>query len=237
MQLNNLDVIILIIILISALIALNRGLVKEVLSIVGWVLGLWVVAISISYIKPIAEKFVESSTMAGALSAVCVLVAFFIFWIFVSSSIVGKIRSSKLSGMDRFMGLSFGILRAFLLIALLYILISWIMPKDEQPELFKESKLFQISGKFAAPIEKLIPAETLKHINAKTKEISKADEPKVKDESINGNIDNLFEKLSQPQLEKKKTEAAPEPMLYDNKEQMSLDRLIENTLAIEPANL
>ena len=33
---NSLDVVILIIVLISALIALNRGLIKEVLSIIGW---------------------------------------------------------------------------------------------------------------------------------------------------------------------------------------------------------
>ena len=35
--LNNLDVVILIITAISALIALCRGLIKEVLSIVGWI--------------------------------------------------------------------------------------------------------------------------------------------------------------------------------------------------------
>ena len=37
--LNNLDIIILIILGLSALIALSRGLIKEVLSIIGWVLG------------------------------------------------------------------------------------------------------------------------------------------------------------------------------------------------------
>lgn len=37
-QLNNMDIAILVIVGISALIALGRGLVKEVLSIVGWVL-------------------------------------------------------------------------------------------------------------------------------------------------------------------------------------------------------
>ena len=34
--LNNLDIIILIILGLSALIALSRGLIKEVLSIIGW---------------------------------------------------------------------------------------------------------------------------------------------------------------------------------------------------------
>ena len=38
--LNNLDIIILIILGLSALIALSRGLIKEVLSIIGW--GCWV---------------------------------------------------------------------------------------------------------------------------------------------------------------------------------------------------
>ena len=38
-DINNLDVVILILVGISGLIALSRGLIKEVLSIIGWVLS------------------------------------------------------------------------------------------------------------------------------------------------------------------------------------------------------
>ena len=47
--LNNLDIIILIILGLSALIALSRGLIKEVLSIIGWVLG----SAAVIYLLPV----------------------------------------------------------------------------------------------------------------------------------------------------------------------------------------
>ena len=61
--LNNLDVIILIVIGISALIALSRGLVKEVLSIVGWVLA----TMSIIYLLPVLMPFAKAHISNGIL--------------------------------------------------------------------------------------------------------------------------------------------------------------------------
>ena len=57
---NNLDVIILIVVAVSALIALNRGLVKEVLSIVGWVLATAAIIYLLPPLLPFAKKFISS---------------------------------------------------------------------------------------------------------------------------------------------------------------------------------
>ena len=67
-ELNNLDIIILIVIGISALIALSRGLVKEVLSIVGWVLGTMVVIYLLPVIMPFAKTHIANGYIAGAVS-------------------------------------------------------------------------------------------------------------------------------------------------------------------------
>ena len=50
-HLSTLDVIILVVVALSALIALARGLVKEVLSIVGWVLA----TLAIIYLLPVCQ--------------------------------------------------------------------------------------------------------------------------------------------------------------------------------------
>lgn len=59
-QLNNLDVIILIIVGIFRLIALSRGLIKEVLSIIGWVLSAASVIYLLPVLTPFATKYIES---------------------------------------------------------------------------------------------------------------------------------------------------------------------------------
>lgn len=249
MQLNNLDVIILIVIGISALIALSRGLIKEVLSIVGWVLGTAAIIYLLPILSPIAEIYIKTGWMVGVVTSLFILIAFLICWILLTGRIVGKIRSSKLSNVDRMLGLFFGVARAFLLVTLFYILLNWMVPKDKQSEVFTQSKYFNIAGSFAKPIEALIPESTLDAIREKTKEAgldaeSKDDKDKDKSkdkeenkkESKKSDADALFEKFAQPQIEKlredkKKLEKIKEDFDgYNNHERDNLDRLIENTL-------
>ena len=242
-QLNNMDIAILVIVGISALIALGRGLVKEVLSIVGWVLAGAAVIYLLPVLNPFTLKYIESGWMAGIATAAFILIVFMIVWIYATAGVVGKIRTSKLSGLDRLLGLFFGIVRAFLLI----ILISWMMPVKSQPDLLKKSKYFQIAGNFAEPIEKLIPKDTLDAIKEKTSEVGLTgdddDEPaaeqkpaETKKDKDKSDVDALFEKLAQPQIEKmredrKKLQKIKEDFEgYNTYERDNLNRLIENTV-------
>ena len=246
-QLNNMDIAILVIVGISALIALGRGLVKEVLSIVGWVLAGAAVIYLLPVLNPFTLKYIESGWMAGIATAAFILIVFMIVWIYATAGVVGKIRTSKLSGLDRLLGLFFGIVRAFLLIVLMYILISWMMPVESQPDLLRKSKYFQIAGNFAEPIEKLIPKDTLDAIKEKTSEVGLTgdddDEPaaeqkpaETKKDKDKSDVDALFEKLAQPQIEKmredrKKLQKIKEDFEgYNTYERDNLNRLIENTV-------
>ena len=246
-QLNNMDIAILVIVGISALIALGRGLVKEVLSIVGWVLAGAAVIYLLPVLNPFTLKYIESGWMAGIATAAFILIVFMIVWIYATAGVVGKIRTSKLSGLDRLLGLFFGIVRAFLLIVLMYILISWMMPVKSQPDLLKKSKYFQIADNFAEPIEKLIPKDTLDAIKEKTSEVGLTgdddDEPaaeqkpaETKKDKDKSDVDALVEKLAQPQIEKlredrKKLQKIKEDFEgYNTYERDNLNRLIENTV-------
>lgn len=246
-QLNTMDIAILVIVGISALIALGRGLVKEVLSIVGWVLAGAAVIYLLPVLNPFTLKYIESGWMAGIATAAFILIVFMIVWIYATAGVVGKIRTSKLSGLDRLLGLFFGIVRAFLLIVLMYILISWMMPVKSQPDLLRKSKYFQIAGNFAEPIEKLIPKDTLDAIKEKTSEVGLTgdddDEPaaeqkpaETKKDKDKSDVDALFEKLAQPQIEKmredrKKLQKIKEDFEgYNTYERDNLNRLIENTV-------
>lgn len=234
-ELNNLDVIILIIIGISALIAYSRGLMKEVMSIVGWVLGCIVVIYLLPIINPFTMNYVKNGTFAGILTAVVILIAFLVCWVLFTAKVVGKVRTSKLSSLDRMLGLFFGIARACLLIILCYILIGWIVPADKQSPILQESKYYTLAGTFAEPIEQLIPEETLEKIKnssflsnpskEKEEETKKQEEKQEKAEQ-----EELFEKLTQPKIQKKKTTPKVQENFdgYNKSERANLDRLIEN---------
>ena len=226
-ELNNLDIIILIVVAISALIALNRGLIKEVLSIIGWVLA----TVSIIYLLPVslpfAKKFISSGIVAGIITSLFIFVLFFIVWIYSTSAIIGKVRTSKLNGIDRFLGLFFGIARAFLLVILFNIMVCWIIPQENQSEVLTGSKYFKLAGSFAKPIEDLIPEETIKLIKEKSQAL---DNSKSKEEKEKEETKELFEKLARPQIKKavKNNTQADEVAGYKETERNDLDRLIES---------
>lgn len=225
-QLSNLDVIILIVIALSALLAFYRGLIKEVLSIVGWVLLTLVMIYLLPSLTPLFNKYIESGLMSGIAASIFVFVVFFILWFIFTGYITGKIRSSKLNLPDRFLGLFFGILRACLLIVLMYIAIGWVVPYNEQPDFLKKSKYYNIAGSFAKPLENLLPEKTIKTIKEGAGAASKKDKDGKSD-----SIDELFDKLSQPKIKPakdKKAEKSEKPEGYDNSERKNMDRLIEN---------
>ena len=249
-QLNNLDVIILIITAISALIALCRGFIKEVLSIVGWVLAAIVVFYTLPVLTPLAQKYIASSLMAGLVTALLVLIVFYIIWLLSTDKMIGKVRTSKLSALDRFLGLLFGILRACLLVILFNILMTWMLPEESESEMFKESRYFTLAGKFAEPLESLIPQSTIDLIRDKSAEVGlsgkseekkeqekeevKEEETITEEQKAQEEIDELFEKLAQPKIEKIATEKTKEQTKeftgYKEDETDNLDRLIETTV-------
>ena len=230
-NLNNLDVIILIVVAISALIALSRGLVKEVLSIIGWILATMAVIYILPVVMPFAKEYISNGYVAGVVSSLFILILFFILWIYATAGVVSKIRTSKLNGMDRMLGLFFGIARAFLLVVLFYILVSWMIPADRQSETLTKSKYFQLAGKLPPPPQEMIPEETIKLIKEKTKNSDEQKTEEEKDEE--SGVDALFEKLAQPKVKKEVKEKNKQVIKenfggYKESERDNLDRLIEN---------
>lgn len=246
---NNVDVIILIIVGISALIALNRGLVKEVLSIIGWVLATVSIIYLLPVFEPIVEEYIVGGWMSSVITAALILIAFMLIWFFATNGLIKDIRNSKLSAADRILGLFFGIARAFLLVVLFNIMIGWIMPPKTQPQTLRESKYFQLAGSFAKPLEAMLPEETLENIREKAKnwgekeqkkavekEGSKDTAPKARNRP-GDDAEELFDKLARPQikkaLERQKNAARPagkDSDGYNKNERDNLNRLIENTI-------
>ena len=100
-----------------------------------------------------------------------------------------------------------------------------IIPPESQPDMFKQSKYFQLAGSFAEPIEKLIPQSARDKVHMQAG-VEKEVAPGVE---LNSDLDDLFEKLTRPEIKKKKKaeEKEDKAVGYDKSEQKSLDRLIE----------
>jgi membrane protein required for colicin V production len=125
------DIAVLIILLLSALLAFARGLVREVLSIIGWVgaifAGLWGYPLLTPTLTPYIKELMFAQWAAGGI----IFLISLILLTFLTHALAAQVRGSSLSALDRSLGFVFGIVRGGVLLSLAYLFfgILWNSPQ------------------------------------------------------------------------------------------------------------
>ena len=215
-QLNNLDVVFLIIVGISALVGIARGMTKELLSIAGWVLAAAAVFYLVPIVEPMMAKYIASKLLANIVSGLAILIVFCIFWILTADRLGSVVRSSRLSALDRILGFVFGAARGALIVILVALLISTIIPEESKKGMFKDSQYFQLASNSAEPLKKLVPSDWFEKMKAKTEEmvaIKPKDEPeqdnaKADEKAVSSDASEVKEEKNDESLSDKLKKAA-----------------------------
>jgi len=150
-----LDIIILVVLIVSAVIAFFRGFIKEVLTIVGlggaafgaFLFGGMAVPFFEGFIlNPNDEDYKFFDVVPDDIVALLAAYAAVFLVIFLILTVIGHYLSKGaaaigLGPVDRSLGVIFGLLRGVVLVAVLYLPFSLIMTQDEMPDFVQESKL------------------------------------------------------------------------------------------------
>ena len=244
--LNNIDVIILICVGISMFVAFIRGFVKEMLSICGLGLFIFLTVFLTPKLMPFISEFIASKFLAQFVIFLVIMAVFYAIWIISTDKLITKIRKSTLSFMDRLFGLIFGFIRAILILGFCFLLVKTTLPEEleDKDSSLKKSKYFMMSEICSDFIEKILPKDFIKESFKSVEELNKAekkDKEKEDTQSIEKNtilpsksdqeqMDKMFEMLVKPQIKKSSSdEKKEESKGYDNSETNSLDRLIDVT--------
>ena len=137
---NNLDYIVLGIILISGLLALMRGFVREALSLASWAGAIFLAAHYYPLLEPMVHQHIKTPEVVSMVSSGLIFVAALIVFTIVSYIISGMIRGEALTAIDRSLGFVFGILRGVLFVGVLYLVVQTVVwPSLETAEPGQES--------------------------------------------------------------------------------------------------
>lgn len=120
---NSLDWVVVAVIGASILLGLLRGFMREMISLAGWIAGIWLAfrfAVPIAAALPLAQDWPLARTGAVALLivVVCVFLAALVGWL-----VRELIRAAKLSAADRTLGGFFGLARGLLIVGLAIFLV------------------------------------------------------------------------------------------------------------------
>lgn len=118
------DGIVAVVVILSAVLAYSRGLVREVLAIAGWVVAAIVAFIFAPRAEPLVREIPVLSDFLGGSCELSIIAAFagvFAIALIVMSIFTplfaGAVQRSALGGVDQGLGFLFGVLRGAILIA------------------------------------------------------------------------------------------------------------------------
>lgn len=248
--LNNIDVIILICVATSMLVAFVRGFVKEVLSILGLILFVTLVIYASPSLTDWLKQYVQSVTMARIIVFLVLMAVFYAFWIIGTDKLIALIRTSSLSFMDRLFGLIFGFLRAVIILGFCFLIVKIVLPEELKSESLKESKYFMMAEPCSDMIEAFLPEEKIKDMVKSVEDMNKVEKKEEKKTKENvkkeekqeekvikelpsktdqEQMNKMFELLVKPEI-KKISKDSGEKVGYDKKETSDLDKLIDETV-------
>jgi membrane protein required for colicin V production len=154
-----LDIGLLVIIFISALLAMLRGFTREVLAIASWgaaaVAAIYLYPLLLPYVKPHVSKDI----LAQGISAAIVFFATLIIASLVTAKISDAILDSKVGPLDRSLGFVFGAVRGFLLCAIAFIFFQWFFSNQEgkMPDFVKTARTKAILQAAGDQLKAMLP--------------------------------------------------------------------------------
>lgn len=151
------------VIVLSALISLVRGFVKESISLVTWVVAGF---LAFRYFSPLAEmleSYIAAPTLRGIAAFGALFVATLIVGAVVNFIVSQLVTRTGLSGTDKTLGAVFGAARGVLIVAILVLLFS--LTPVPQTEAWEDAATVGFFQQLAEWLKAVIPADTAKNFS------------------------------------------------------------------------
>src|SRR6185437_15708067 len=140
MPITLLDIILLVVMLVSGLLAMIRGFMREILSIGAWGVAALVTLYSYSRVLPTAKQYVNSDMVAAAISIGGVFLLTLLIVSVITVRISDMILDSRVGALDRTLGFLFGLGRGLIIVVVAFLFFAWLVPDRSQPEWVRGAK-------------------------------------------------------------------------------------------------
>src|SRR5437588_548436 len=140
MPITLLDIILIGVMLISGLLAMIRGFMREILSIAAWLIAAVVTLYFYAKLLPFAKSYFNNDIIAAA---VVVGGTFLITLLIISVMTVrfsDMVLDSRIGALDRTLGFLFGLVRGLIIVVIAFLFFAWLVPDRSQPDWVRSAK-------------------------------------------------------------------------------------------------
>jgi membrane protein required for colicin V production len=221
MPITLLDLILLVVMLVSAMLAMIRGFMREVLSIAAWGIAAVATLYAYSRLLPTAKTYFQSDLVATAVVIGGVFLGTLLIVSIITVRISDMILDSRVGALDRTLGFIFGLARGLVIVVVAFLFFAWLVPDKSQPDWVRNAKsrvVLQSTGDWLMALLPDDPESTiLKRLRRpKTDEQEVPDAAPPDQHTENGAPDTTGS-----------VTARSDPSGYDRKERSSMRNLIE----------
>ena len=218
---NLVDLAVLVIVVLSAIFAVARGFVREVLALVAWAGAALITAYGFGAATGFAARFVTTPLLAELLAGAALFLGSLIILTLLTGYAARLAEGSVLTPLDRSLGLAFGVARGLLLVSIAYFVIDITLPPNDRPRWLSNAKSEPLLAQGAAIIRGMLPASLQLKRAAAADEADRAlGQAKAAQDAMGA--------LATPAVPiPPKTQEPPAPS-YKPADQRELNRLIDN---------
>ncbi len=143
MPVQLLDIILVVLMAISGLLALMRGFTREVLSLLAWVVAAaaawW--AIQMPPLIEFAQQFIQQEKVATVVTGAAAFLVVLLVMSVISVKIGDWVLESAVGPFDRTLGGIYGLLRGLVLVTIAFLFYIWLVPINDRSEWVEAAKL------------------------------------------------------------------------------------------------
>jgi membrane protein required for colicin V production len=180
------DLIVIMLLAVSGLIGCLRGAVREVMTVLAFLIAVVTAVFSLKVSGPILRHWVHTPWMANIAAALVVFVAVYLLARILGARLVHNVRRlDSLSLLDRVVGLGFGLIRGLVLLGVFQLAFHAATPAERMPNWITGAQLYPLAVDSGRALRLLAPqgsavadklAPSLEHAVAETSTPS-SDEP------------------------------------------------------------
>src|SRR3954453_11375188 len=159
MPITLLDIILLVVMLISALLAMVRGFMREVLSIASWAAAALLTLYAYPRLKRIVLQYFSNDIVASAICVGGVFLGTLLIVSVITIKISDMVLDSRIGALDRTLGFLFGLARGLVIVVVAFLFFNWLVPDRSQPEWVKNAKSLVVLKKTGDTLMSMLPED------------------------------------------------------------------------------